>query len=75
MLVGHRSPAVPATTPAHQAASGAVARFQAGLILRFALCLWHVLPNDWQIARAQASMERAGARVPLRAALYGDPVR
>ncbi|WP_067435021.1 hypothetical protein [Nocardioides jensenii] len=44
-----------------------------GAAIGLALMLTQVWPGDGVIARAQRVMERDGAQVPLREALYGEP--
>lgn len=56
------------------AEAGGLVLLVAGVAIALLLLIWHVYPNDGQIGKVQASLERKGARVPLREALYGDPL-
>ncbi|KQZ66974.1 hypothetical protein [Nocardioides sp. Root151] len=48
--------------------------FVLGCVATLGLMVWHVLPNDSQIAKVAAQLESRGARVPLREAMYGQLV-
>lgn len=66
-------PMIVALVLAFVVTEGGYLTYLLGMAIALVLMLLFVLPSDSSIARAQRSLEREGAVVPLREHLYADP--